>query len=450
MTGKPGTRDSAAVAAIKGSGRMRKLLSRAARLRPVDAPRELSIVYKGEVLRLDSPQLGELRKQVHAKGNKPNAAKTEAGRALLVALWRQAKPRIDNLVPAEFSRDLGGRNEFLAFLDKWWPMLKPEDVLPTLADRGRLAAAASGVLNRGETGLLATSLGAGGFTISDVPLLDELDQILGRPPKPSAPSSGGVAELTTVQDRLFTRASRAHRGPDYDGYAHIIVDEAQDLSPMQWRMLGRRGQLAGWTIVGDAAQSSWPDPGESRSAERTALGRGPKHRFHMSTNYRNSAEIFDYAASIVRKEVPNADIPKAVRSTGIEPQVLTVAEAGLPDEVARRVAEALSQVEGTVGVIATPDRQAALSSTLDGDDGVTMVGPLESKGLEYDAVVIVDFPAIVRDYTIRVGYVALTRATQLLVRVDPSLATPSGVVFRGRSTRRRPPTATARRPRSPG
>ncbi|ADD45414.1 HelD family protein [Stackebrandtia nassauensis] len=414
-------RDTAAVAAVKGSGRMRKLLARAARLRPVDAPRQLSIVYKGEVLRLEAEELDGLRRQVHAKGLKPNAAKTEAGRALLVALWRQAKPLIDNLVPAEFSRELGGRNEFLAFLDRWWPLLKPTDILPTLADRRRLATAASGVLSRSETNLLATSFGTGEFTISDVPLLDELDQILGRPPKsPHSNRESGVAELSTIQDRMFTRAARAHRGPDYDGYAHIIVDEAQDLSPMQWRMLGRRGQLAGWTIVGDAAQSSWPDPSESRAAERAALGRGPRHRFHLSTNYRNSAEIFDYAAEIVRREVPNADIPQAVRSTGIEPKEVSVAAPDLLAEVSRQVTEALSQVEGTVGVVATPQRQTELAAAFAEEERVLLVGPLESKGLEYDAVVVVDFDAIVRDYTIRVGYVVLTRATQLMIRIDPT------------------------------
>ncbi|HZE37506.1 MAG TPA: AAA family ATPase [Stackebrandtia sp.] len=412
-------RDRSRVATIKGSARMRKVLSRAARLRPLDAPRQLSIVYKGEVLRLDAAELDELRRAVHAKGAKPNAAKTEAGRALLVALWRLAKPRIENLVPAEFSRELGSRNEFLGFLDKWWPILKPTDVLPTLSDRDRLAAAAAGALSPAEVDTVAASLG-GEYTVSDVPLLDELNQLLGRPPRPpSERSNGGVAELSTTQDRHFTRAARAHRGADYDEYAHIIVDEAQDLSPMQWRMLGRRGQLAGWTIVGDAAQSSWPDPAESRAAQRHALGSGPRHRFHLSTNYRNSAEIFDYAANIIRRSVPDADIPDAVRHTGTDPIITTVGDrASLAPAVAARAAAELSEVEGTVGVIASPRIHGALAEALSDDPRISLVGPLESKGLEYDAVVIADFDGLVDEYTIRVGYVVLTRATQRLVRVD--------------------------------
>jgi DNA helicase IV len=416
-----GRRDTAQVAAIKGSARMRRLLSRATRLEPPQAPRQLTIVYKGELLRLEAEELVALRRQVHGKGMKPNTAKTEAGRALLVALWRKAKPLVDNLVPAEFSRDLGGRNEFLAFLDAWWPILKPTEVLPTLAERSRLVTAAEGNLSRAEITALAESLRTGEFTVSDVPLLDELDQLLGRAPTPSNPyikEHNGVAELSTVQDRMFTRAARAHRGPDYDGYAHVIVDEAQDLSPMQWRMLGRRGQLAGWTIVGDAAQSSWTDPQESRKAQRAALGRGPRHRFHLSTNYRNSAEIFDYAAQVVRREVPDADIPTAVRETGVPPKVVRVNRRDREAELCDQVSQALAQVEGTVGVIASAGRLASMASLAALDERVTLVGPLESKGLEYDAIVVDDFDGLVAEYGIRVGYVVLTRATQLLIRVD--------------------------------
>ncbi|WP_147140886.1 AAA family ATPase [Stackebrandtia albiflava] len=416
-------RDSPSVAAIKGGLRMRKVLSRAARLAPAGVPTELSIVYKGEVLRLAREELAALRTQVHAKGMKPNTAKLEAGRALLVGLWRKAKPIVPDLVPAEFSRELGGRNEFLAFLDRWWPMQSPVDVLPTLADRRRLAEAAQGAFHRGELAELAESFGKE-FTVSDVPLLDELDQLLGREPKQptrQVKEHQGVQELTTIQDRMFTRAPRAHRGADYSEYAHVIVDEAQDLSPMQWRMLGRRGQIAGWTVVGDAAQSSWPDPAESAAAQRAALGRGPQHRFHLSTNYRNSAEIFDYAAEVVREAVPDADIPDAVRRTGVAPRLLKVPADTLLTETAAQAGRALSEVEGVVGVIADPDRHSELAERLPQDDRVILVGPLESKGLEYDAVVVCDFPGLVERFTIRVGYVVLTRATQLLIQVDPDV-----------------------------
>src|SRR6185503_8987321 len=81
----------------------------------------------------------------------------------------------------------------------------------------------------------------------------------------------GVRELSTVAERQFASRERAPRPDNYDGYAHVLVDEAQDVSPMQWRMLGRRGQYASWTIVGDAAQSAWPDLHEARTARDDAL-----------------------------------------------------------------------------------------------------------------------------------------------------------------------------------
>ncbi|CAM3128192.1 HelD family protein [Stackebrandtia soli] len=412
--------DDATVAAVKGSTRMRKLLARATRLTPPGSPEQLSIVYKGEVLRLNKDELTALRTEVHNKGHKPNAAKLHAGRALLVALWRKAKPIIDDLVPAEFSRELGSRSEFLAFLDRWWPTLTPQEVLRWLSDRAQLAEAASGILSRRETTSMASSLTLPDFSVSDVPLLDELAGQLGSEPKRQRSSEHhGVRELTTVQERVYDRPSRAVRGADYDAYAHVIVDEAQDLSPMQWRMLGRRGQLAGWTIVGDAAQSSWPDPAESRRAQDAAIRRGPRRRFHMTTNYRNSAEIFEYAASVVRREVPDADIPRAVRSTGVPPRVREIGLVWELDKAVQgAVAEALGEVDGTVGVIAARHRHEWLADLLGVNDRVSVVGPLESKGLEYDGVVVVDFDEIVREHSIRVGYVALTRATQLLIQLD--------------------------------
>ncbi len=88
---------------------------------------------------------------------------------------------------------------------------------------------------------------------------------------------------------------------------------------MQWRMIGRRGRYASWTVVGDAAQASWPDAAEATAAREEAFGSQARQQFHMDTNYRNAREIFDYAAEVVRRQVPDADIPQAVRETGIEP-----------------------------------------------------------------------------------------------------------------------------------
>src|SRR5690606_11413491 len=127
-------------------------------------------------------------------------------------------------------------------------------------------------------------------------------------------------EVTTVADRDVPAGQRTATRIEDDTYAHVLVDEAQDLSPMQWRMVGRRGRTASWTVVGDPAQSSWPVPDEAARARDEAFGDKPRHEFHLSTNYRNSKEIYDFAAAYAERVGLDADLPHAVRSTGVEPE----------------------------------------------------------------------------------------------------------------------------------
>ena len=135
------------------------------------------------------------------------------------------------------------------------------------------------------------------------------------------------------------------------GYAHVLVDDPQDLSPMQWRMLARRGRAASWTVVGDAAQASWSDLAEAGRARDEAFSGQERRAFHMDTNYRNAREIFDYARDVILPLVPDADIPDAVRETGVEPLDRLV-----PGSVAEAAADAVDQllgeVEGSIAVIA--------------------------------------------------------------------------------------------------
>jgi superfamily I DNA/RNA helicase len=132
----------------------------------------------------------------------------------------------------------------------------------------------------------------------------------------------------------------------------------------------------------------------------------------MDTNYRNAREIFDYAADVVRREVPDADIPQAVRETGVEPLELPLG----PDAaatVSSAVETLLGEVDGAIAVV-TPTRHAGALALVDGagDGRVQVVDPMSTKGLEYDATVVVDPDEIVRESPggVRVLYVALTRA----------------------------------------
>jgi len=204
-------------------------------------------------------------------------------------------------------------------------------------------------------------------------------------------------------------------------YAHVLIDEAQDISPMQWRMLGRRGRWSSWTVVGDAAQASWPDAAEARLAREQAFGSNVRSLFHMDTNYRNAREIFAYASEVIRAEVPDADIPHAVRDTGVSPVVTPVSAEGIPATVAQAVETLLDEVEGSIAVIAPARWIASLRSVAGVSSGrVNVVDPMSTKGLEYDATVIVDPAEITSESPggIRVLYVALTRAAHRMTILE--------------------------------
>ena len=432
--------DPAPVAAIKGSLRMCQVLQRAVRDQVPDAPRELRLLYRGELLRLTARELEQIRLRALPPGARRNEVRRAGFDGIFEALWAQARHLQIARLPeqATFEDELAERPEFRDFLRAWWPRLHPIHVLRWLAQPERLRRYARGILSEAEIRLLAEayqSLPVDGPTVADVALLDELDELLGRPPRPPRAHrdpylvAGGVREVTTYADRqrAAARAARdAERPADYRDYAHVVVDEAQDVSPMQWRMLGRRGRLASWTIVGDPAQSAWTgDPAELARARDEALGRLPRHEYTLTTNYRNSAEIFAAAARVIREVSPDLPLPVAVRQTGVEPVALTVPAAELPDAVREATAKVLAEVEGTVGVITPVPRRAEVARWLsdEADPRLAVVDCLQAKGMEYDGVVLVGPGEIRADSPagVRTLYVALSRATQRLVTIEPAV-----------------------------
>jgi DNA helicase IV len=409
--------DAQPLAAVKGSLRMRKVLLRALRDTPPDAPEELRIVYRGEVLKLNVRDLEKVRRKAHTQGAPPNRSRIRAAELLLDALASKAEEyaKADGkpFERADLITDLGERIEFHRFLVEWWPVLYPAQILKWLGNEKRLAASSKGVLNRGEISLLAADLAdrSRGWSIADVALLDELRVLIGPPPKRKR------RQVIEVEPQ---RSGGTTRPEHYDEYSHVVVDESQDLSPMQWRMVGRRGKYASWTVVGDPVQSSWPDPAEAAQARDQAFGvKTARRRFTLRTNYRNSAEIFDLAAKVVADHAEAGELPVAVRKTGVEPEVRPVEAAGLASATQAAVKELLGAVEGTVGVITAMDRVQEVAGWLsdEADERLKVVGSLDSKGLEYDAVVLVEPADLIWESTTgrRVLYVALTRATQQLV-----------------------------------
>lgn len=415
--------DPADVAAVKGSLRMRRVLGRLARAAVPGAPTELRLLYRGRLLRVDAEELARIRREALPRGARRNEVRRSAAAGLHEALWREAQSQLRLGVRGreDFLADVAERPEVTGFLRAWWPLLQPADVLGWLADPAAAREHAAGVLAPAETASLARSyrdLATAGPTVADVALLDELDELLGEPPVVQRRQK----DPYRVVGVRGAAGAPAVRPDDYRDYAHVVVDEAQDVSPMQWRMLGRRGQYASWTVVGDPAQSAWAgDPAEVAQAREAALGSRRRHEFTLTTNYRNSAEIFALAAAVVRRSVPDADLPRAVRSTGVDPVHQRVPAAELPAAVRAAVSTVLDEVEGTVGVISAVSRALEVASWVAELDRERLqaVTSLEAKGMEYDGVVLVEPADLLAEASsgVRTLYVALSRATQRLTTV---------------------------------
>ncbi|MGV9914183.1 HelD family protein [Streptomyces tendae] len=427
--------DSPATARVKGSSRMLRVLRKAARgaLEPADSPTLLRVVAFGRRLELEAEELAGIRRTVLGGTAPVNLLRPRARRLLLDALWersgagaRHTDPELAAELRSSFDEDVSSEDSFTAFLDAWWPELTPGAVLAAMADERRLGRWARRVLNPGEVRKVARSLRREGRSVHDIALLDELEAIVGTPARPrKRREQDPLDQLTGLEElmpqREETQWERAERlAQERTEYAHVIVDEAQDLTPMQWRMVGRRGRHATWTVVGDPAQSSWSDPDEAAAARDEALGSRPRRRFELTVNYRNPAEIAELAAKVLALAMPGSPSPSAVRSTGVRPR-FAVVEESLARTARAEAARLLDLVDGTVGVVVAMNRREEARRWLAGlGDRVVALGSLEAKGLEYDATVVVS-PAEIADESpagLRVLYVALTRATQQLTVVS--------------------------------
>ena len=168
------------------------------------------------------------------------------------------------------------------FLQAWWPDLTATDVLRRLGTPRIVARIGDGILNGAEQVALAASYAGEGWSVADTALLDELVSMLGpieddldADPLLFLGEETRTTEVITTADWLRDVREVDPDAEPHDTFAHVLVDEAQDISPMQWRMLRRRGSQASWTIVGDPAQSSWPDLEESAKAQQELIGSAP-------------------------------------------------------------------------------------------------------------------------------------------------------------------------------
>ncbi len=442
--------DNAQAAILKGSLRMLPVLRAAVNEPLVYGPElnRLRVSIKGEVLTLEQDELNRIRRSL-LSSQKLNQAKGAAQQALLDALWEKLPEEIAALLDIDreiFDEKITDQASYTMFLNAWWPMLSPEQVLARLAEPRFVNRIGHGHLNAEEESILADSLQhARGYvpdsgrsrpdwSISDITLLDELANMLG--PVPATEKDDPLLflddladanEIVTVSDRL--RDDRDIDESQPKNYSHVLVDECQDITPMQWRMLRRRGPQASWTLVGDPAQSSYPIQEETDRAIRKLIGRAPKREFRLSTNYRSPTEIMELAGKVVRAAYPDAVLPNSVRETGQDPLLLSTIPERLNEVLQGQIESLAKQVAGSISVITAPDERDAITEIIEGmnlsadaTDRVVVITALQSKGLEFDATIVVSPDDIVEQTPggERVLYVALTRPTQQLVTIDLS------------------------------
>ncbi|HHT11769.1 MAG TPA: AAA family ATPase [Propionibacterium sp.] len=435
--------DGAAAATLKGSLAMLPVLKKLVRtpLSSHDDVSRVRVTVKGEVLTLGENELNRIREQV-LSATKLNRGRKMATDLVANALIRKFPDDVE-IEPHELEEHVREHPNLAMFMHAWWPALSATRVLARLADPAVVDVVADR-LNAEQRRTLVDSYAwlAGvdegqeivrGWSVADVALLDELLHVLGTPPEDPDQEldmfleGGEVAEVLTTADLL---RHEKHVDPDEDPqttYAHILVDEGQDVTPMQWRMLRRRGPQSSWTIVGDPAQSSYPNQEETAQALSDLVGRAPSRTFTLSTNYRSPSEVFEFASKVITKVFPDADLPKAVRSTGIEPLLDTTTSEELHDSLREHLLKLAAKVNGTIGIVVPPSRLRDVQLYVMQDprlaafeDRIIVVTALQAKGLEYDAVLVVSPDEIVDEAPggIRVLYVALTRATQRMVTLD--------------------------------
>ncbi|WP_226345396.1 HelD family protein [Agilicoccus flavus] len=437
------------VARLKGSLAIRRVLARASRDAIPGAPTQLRTFIAGRPIHLTSRDLDRVRSQVLRRQQR-NASGPALEQALAEAAWRQ----VHEGEKADFLEAFAASREVESFLRTWGRGVDPREVLLWLGDPERARSYCAGVFEPAQADALSASVraavSASSWSVADAALVDDLAARLG--PIRVEKEERGFYEVDELDDALGEVSELGHATSARTGrrlgqtshgtptgmdallrtpmeppseYAHVLVDEAQDLSPMQWRMIGRRGRWASWTVVGDAAQASWPDAAEADAARDEAFGSLPRRSFHMSTNYRNAREIFEHAARVITAVMPDADIPDAVRESGVDPIDEVVGAARLVEETRAAVETLRSEVEGAIAVVAPAAWRSALADLDEGetrpDARVSVVDPLSTKGLEYDATVVVDPDEIVAESPggARVLYVVLTRAAHRMIVLRP-------------------------------
>ncbi|WP_372698730.1 AAA family ATPase [Arthrobacter sp. JSM 101049] len=342
-----------------------------------------------------APDIKELRSEPYGRGREELKARLLTHCAAAAGL-RSGIPAAQVMDPASVD----------AAVDRMWPRLSPAQfVRELLGSKQRIRSAAAEYLSADQIELLyrgaADRVSDEPWTLADLALIDEAE--------------GYMSEVESL-------------------WGHIVVDEAQDLTPMQLFALRRRSRRGSMTLVGDVAQSTGPFARDSWDDVVEALkSRLPAEVEELQHGYRVPKEVFEVAAKLLPLAAPGITAPTIVRRANADPMLFDVVSGQMAREVAR-VASHHSSKGRFVGVIAPKETWEQIQNAFteaelkwsDSSEGqlgssINLVTPEDSKGLEFDAVVVVEPQAIMdQDNGARLLYIALTRTTSRLDVIAPA------------------------------
>jgi DNA helicase IV len=457
--------DGPAARRVKGSAVMVDVLSRAIADTEILPDRPIPIELDDITVPLDAEVAEAARTRARNLPLRHNEAVGVFRAAVIEALTARAVARIGSgwldtrggeteRLTTELTDDVRAELVTSPELDlavrRLWPTLTAQRLLGRLlTDPDRLASAAAGLPAVDREALLRTEPEA--WTVADVPLLDEAIEQLGRDDSAErarqrrqereerAYAEGVLEILDTEEDPdgevlravdLIDSAAMAERQTEVDTrdlaeraaadrewtYGHVVVDEAQELSAMDWRVLMRRCPSRSMTVVGDLAQRQ--SPAGARSWAEVLEPHVPGRWSHrpLTVNYRTPAEVMAVAADVLAELDPALRPPESVRAAGSAPWVRRVEPADLVEAATEAVLAELAELgQGTAAILA-PAGHPVLRAPVTGVRPAAVLTAQQAKGLEYDVVVVLE-PAelIERDpQGLAALYVALTRTTQRL------------------------------------
>jgi len=411
-----GAVDSALTRRVKGDLRMVEVLKRAIRQRQRTINAEFALPFGGSVLRLTPKMVTRVINEARRRTKRHNELCRAVEGELVAMLMPSMRDQEHTLATARAR--LREFPEFRALMFAVWPSLSAHELLHDFfGSKALLRSAGRDILTDDEIAALyrprAESLAVARFSDADAALLDEARSLLGAKPR-----KGGAVE----------------ESDDIETYGHIVVDEVQDLTPMQLQMVARRSLNGAMTVVGDIAQATGPF---APSDWRDVLALLPKNRdanvAELSVGYRIPRQIMEFAGRLLATAAPGQTPPTAVREGDHEPRIVNTTAATLAATVAAEARTLVDELAGgRVAVVCPDDTVDQMAVALDaagltyGRAGeraleamLTIVPVGVVKGLEMDGVIVVEPTAMYEspDVGPRGVYVALTRPTQRLVVV---------------------------------